>query len=180
MATLEQYIIDLKALQDDTAHMEYSIDDSFFALLETSEFQKGNARVSVDIKRLADSFEMNFQIEGHVVVICDRCLDEMEQEISTADRLFVKYGSDYADGGDEVVIIPEDEGTINVAWFIYEFMALAVPMRHVHPDGECNPEMMKKLSAHLSNDDVMLDDMQDGEKPIDPRWNDLKNLLDNN
>ena len=42
------------------------------------------------------------------------------------------------------------------------------------------PEMMKKLSAHLSNDDVMLDDMQDGEKPIDPRWNDLKNLLDNN
>ena len=105
---------------------------------------------------------------------------EIDWEISTADRLFVKYGSDYADGGDEVVIIPEDEGTINVAWFIYEFMALAVPMRHVHPDGECNPEMMKKLSAHLSNDDVMLDDMQDGEKPIDPRWNDLKNLLDNN
>ena len=180
MATLEQYIIDLKALQDDTAHVEYSIDDSFFALLETSEFQKGNAHVSVDIKRLADSFEMNFQIDGHVVVICDRCLDEMEQEISTADRLFVKYGSDYADGGDEVVIIPEDEGTINVAWFIYEFMALAVPMRHVHPDGECNPEMMKKLSAHLSKEDAMLDDMQDGEKPIDPRWNDLKNLLDNN
>ncbi len=179
MATLEQYIIDLKAMQEDAVHLEYIVDDSFFALLETSEFQKGNAHVSLDIKKQADSFEMNFLIDGHVIVICDRCLDEMEQEISSADRLLVKFGSEYADGGDDVVIIPEDEGTINVAWFIYEFMALAVPMRHVHPDGECNPEMMKKLSAHLSGESEDTHE-EAGDKPIDPRWNDLKNLLDNN
>ena len=184
MATIEHYIIDLKALHNDNAHFEYNINDDFFAMLDTSEFQKGSVQVSVDVKKLADSFEMIFQINGQVVVICDRCLDEMNQEVNSTNRLCVKFGSEYTDAGDEVVIVPEDEGSINVAWFIYEFIALAVPIRHVHADGECNPEMMQKLKSHLSynitDEGDSSEELMASEKPMDPRWNDLKNLLDNN
>lgn len=182
--TIDRYIIDLKALHDDNAHFEYNVNDDFFAMLDTSEFQKGVAHVSVDVKKLADSFDINFQINGQVVVICDRCLDEMNQEVSSTNRLRVKFGSEYTDAGDDVVIVPEDEGSINVAWFIYEFIALAIPIRHVHAEGDCNPEMMQKLKSHLSydvaEDNDSFDDLAASERPMDPRWNDLKNLLDNN
>ncbi len=182
--TIERYIIDLKALHDDNIHFEYDINDDFFAMLDTSEFQKGKLRVSVDVKKLADSFDISFQINGQVVVICDRCLDEMNQEVSSTNRLRVKFGSEYTDVGDDVVIVPEDEGSINIVWFIYEFIALAIPIRHVHAEGDCNPEMMQKLKSHLSynvaEDSNSCDDMIASEKPMDPRWNDLKNLLDNN
>lgn len=182
--TIDRYIIDLKALHDDNAHFEYNVNDGFFAMLDTSEFQKGVVHVSVDVKKLADSFDINFQINGQVVVICDRCLDEMNQEVSSTNRLRVKFGSEYTDAGDDVVIVPEDEGSINVAWFIYEFIALAIPIRHVHAEGDCNPEMMQKLKSHLSydvaEDNDSSDDLATSERPMDPRWNDLKNLLDNN
>ena len=182
--TIERYIIDLKALHDDNAHFEYNVNDDFFAMLDTSEFQKGQVHVSIDVKKMVDSFDIIFQINGQVVVICDRCLDEMNQEVSSTNRLRVKFGSEYTDAGDDVVIVPEDEGSINVAWFIYEFIALAIPIRHVHAEGDCNPEMMQKLKSHLSyelaEDNDSSDDLMASEKPMDPRWNDLKNLLDNN
>ena len=182
--TIERYIIDLKALHDDNAHFEYNVNDDFFAMLDTSEFQKGQVHVSIDVKKMVDSFDIIFQINGQVVVICDRCLDEMNQEVSSTNRLRVKFGSEYTDAGDDVVIVPEDEGSVNVAWFIYEFIALAIPIRHVHAEGDCNPEMMQKLKSHLSyelaEDNDSSDDLMTSEKPMDPRWNDLKNLLDNN
>ena len=182
--TIERYIIDLKALHDDNAHFEYNVNDDFFAMLDTSEFQKGQVHVSLDVKKMVDSFDIIFQINGQVVVICDRCLDEMNQEVSSTNRLRVKFGSEYTDAGDDVVIVPEDEGSVNVAWFIYEFIALAIPIRHVHAEGDCNPEMMQKLKSHLSyelaEDNDSSDDLMTSEKPMDPRWNDLKNFLDNN
>ena len=83
-------------------------------------------------------FEMNFQIEGVVVVPCDRCLDDMEIPIDTHNRLVVKFGKEYAEESDEVVVIPEEEGAINLAWFLYEFIALAVTHEDVHRRDKCN------------------------------------------
>ena len=134
-------------------------------------------------------FEMNFQIEGVVMVPCDRCLDDMEIPIDTHNRLVVKFGKEYAEESDEVVVIPEDEGAINLAWFLYEFIALAIPMKHVHAPGKCNKAMMGALSKHLrssADDEDYMDDVEendadlDVEREIDPRWKDLKKILDNN
>ena len=61
-------------------------------------------------------FEMNFRIEGVVMVPCDRCLDDMEIPVETNNRLIVKFGKEYAEESDEIVIIPEDEGAINIVF----------------------------------------------------------------
>ena len=137
------------------------------------EVQKGNVKVSLNVKRLSQAFELNFQTEGIVKLICDRCLDEMNQPVHSVDRLVVKLGDEYAEEDDDLVVIPESEGLINVAWYMYEFIALAIPIKHVHAEGECNEEMSKKLGelSHTSTDDNM---------QVDPRWNELKRLLDNN
>ena len=55
--------------------------------------------------------------DGVVWVPCDRCLDDMEQPITSADKLMVKFGTEYAEEGDNLIVIPEEEGLINVAWF---------------------------------------------------------------
>ena len=38
---------------------------------------------------------------------------------------------------------------INVAWFMYEFVALAIPMKHVHAPSKCNKAMTSKMSKHM-------------------------------
>ena len=52
-------------------------------------------------------FEMDFRIEGVVSVPCDRCLDDVEIPIETRNRLVVKFGKEYAEESEEVVVIPE-------------------------------------------------------------------------
>ena len=181
LGRLDTYIIDLKGIENDSCQYDFLLDDSFFADLEATEVQKGNVKAHLGIKKLASSFELSFTIEGKVVVSCDRCLDDMWQPISSTDRLYVKFGPEYLDEGEDLVVVPEDEGTINVAWFFYEFIVLAIPLRHVHADGECNSEMMQKLNEHLSADSDGMDERtnESGHK-VDPRWDGLKNLLDNN
>lgn len=92
---------------------------------------------------------------------CDRCLDDMEQAIDTESVLMVKLGDDYADEG-ELVIVPFEDGTLNVAWHIYEFIALEIPIKHVHEPGKCNVAMIEALQGHSAV--ISGEDEDDGEE----------------
>ena len=170
----------------DTAEYQYQLDNEFFLDLDAPEVQKGQVNVTLKVRKTSGVYQLDFQTEGKVIVICDRCLDEMEQPIETEDRLKVKLGSEYSEV-DDMVIVPEEEGYINVAWFIYEFIALSIPMKHVHAPGKCNKDMVSKLSKHLrvsgddeDDDDFLEENSSNEPQTIDPRWNELKKILDNN
>ena len=168
------------------------MDYLYFALNDGPEVQKGKVNVTLTVKRTSRAFELSFQTEGMVSVPCDRCLDDMELPISSSDKLMVKFGHEYAEEGDNLIVIPEEEGEINVAWFMYEFVALSIPMKHVHAPGKCNKAMTGKLNKHLKTnanedsddtfdtggDDIVIE--EEVEEQIDPRWNELKKILDNN
>lgn len=189
MGKFDKYKIDLKGLAADSASYEFLLDNVFFANIDGPEVQKGKVTVSLVVKRISGAFEFVFKTEGVVCVPCDRCLDEMELPITSTDKLYVKFGVDYAEEKDNMIIIPEAEGDINIAWFIYEFVALSVPMKHVHLPGKCNKEMVGKLNRHLrtvsddENDEIGNDEEDMGEVEenfSDPRWSELKKILDNN
>ena len=170
----------------DTAEYQYQLDNLFFAELDAPEVQKGKVDVTLKVRKTSGVYQLDFHTEGHVVVICDRCLDEMVQPLETDDRLRVKLGAEYSED-DDMVVVPEEDGYINVAWFIYEFIALSIPMKHVHAPGKCNKEMVDKLSKHLrtvnDEEDDDFEDMEEAEdepREIDQRWNELKKILDNN
>ena len=170
----------------DMVEYQYQLDNQFFAELDAPEVQKGKVNVTLQVRKTSGVYQLEFHTEGQVVVICDRCLDEMEQPIESDDRLKVKLGVEYSEE-DDIVVVPEEDGYINVAWFIYEFIALSIPMKHVHAPGKCNKDMVNKLSKHLrvSADDEedefdSIVDTDDRPQEIDPRWNELKKILDNN
>lgn len=167
---------------------DYSLENKFFADIDGDQVQKGKVKVHVRVKRMSMMFEMDFHTEGIVMIPCDRCLDDMEQPIETDNRLIVKFGKEYAEESDEILIIPEEEGKLNIAWFLYEFIALAIPMKHVHAPGKCNKAMSAKLNKHRARS---MDDDEDGladfdevegaeeDRPVDPRWDALRDLVEN-
>lgn len=194
MGKFDKYKIDLKGMTADSLKYEFVLDNLFFANIDGPEVQRGKVNVELVVKKSSHAFDFHFQTDGMVYVPCDRCLDDMEQPITSTDYLRVKFGEEYSEEDDNLVVIPEDEGVINVAWFMYEFVALAIPMKHVHASGKCNKAMSSKLSKHLrttpdEDDDFAEDDFEEEdssmtdaeeEMKIDPRWADLKKLLDNN
>ena len=190
MGKFELYNIDLKNLTPGVHEFDYHLENKFFLDIDGDQVQKGKVNVHLTVKKTSMMFEMDFHIEGVVIVSCDRCLDDMEQPVESDNRLVVKFGKEYSEENDEIVIIPEEEGKINIAWFLYEFIALSIPMKHVHAPGKCNKAMASKLRQHTARsvdedddfDTDFDDDVEDvpGDVQIDPRWAALKNLVENN
>ncbi len=95
--------------------------------------------------------------------------------------MYVKFGPEAEDLGDDIIAIPFEEYQIDVAYYLYELIILGLPIKHVHPSkGKsstgCNPEMLEqidKYSARQEKQDL------DQDAPIDERWLKLKNLFDN-
>jgi len=182
MGKLDSYNIQLKTMEIGESTFEYHLNNEFFGMIGEEEIQKGNIECKVTVTKNTKQCELDFELEGTVVVECDRCLDEMDQPIKTDGHLIVRFGKEFKDDGDDIVIIPEEQGFINISWFLYEFVTLAIPIKHVHPFGKCNSGMSKKLNEHLAVD---AEDFEDGVEaedddnaPTDPRWDALKNLKD--
>ena len=171
MCSLEQFKIDLKGLTAEVTTLDFDLDNAFFDALDETEVESGSLHVSLSIRKASGFFELIFHTVGTVDIVCDRCLDLMEQPIETDNRLVVKFGSTDSED-DDTVIVDENEGILDTSWFIYEFIALAIPIQHVHAPGKCNPAMTKaleELSADRSGD-------EESNQAIDPRWEKLKNL----
>ena len=193
MAKFSLYNIPLKNLSPGVHTYEYELDRKFFEAIDGDEVRKGDVSVILNVRKTSSTFEFNFEIEGVIKVSCTRCLDDMDLGVDTKSRLIVKFGSEYSEESDEIVIIPEDEGEINIAWFLYEFIALTIPIKHTHPPGECNRVVSSKYNKHRAvsadddeddSDEFISEDSETQEEDTpqnDPRWDALRGLeLDDN
>ena len=191
MSKFELYNVVLKDISNEMRMFEYDLDDEYFKKIDSPEVQKGNVKATLSVLKKLTTYELQFFLEGTVIIPCDRCLDDMVQPIHYKEKLLVKFGNTFSEE-DEIVIVPEAEGAINIAWFLYEFIVLNIPMKHVHATGECNKTMVTKLKKHITrqkdddDDDssaVEFDDDDDftpDEIQTDPRWDGLQNITENN
>ena len=170
MCSLESLKIDLKGLQEGDTALHYDLDDAYFEAIDAPEVRRGNVCVDVRVHRTESYFDLDFTIDGTVHVPCDICLDDMEQHVSSESRLVAKFGEEYSED-DDLVTVPEDDGVLDIAWFVYEFIALDIPIKHVHAPGKCNPAMIKALEEHSAT----RSSDEDGAA-VDPRWSELEKL----
>ena len=75
MGKFKLYNVDLKNLTPGIHEFEYLLENKFFVDIDGDQVQKGKVKVNLTVKRSSMMFEMNFQIEGVVMVPCDRCLE---------------------------------------------------------------------------------------------------------
>lgn len=191
MSKFGQYNIILKEIVEGVRVFEFDLDDTYFGKIDSPEVKKGNVKATVKVQKKISTYELAFKLEGVILIPCNRCLDDMEQTIRHEEKIEVKFGQTYAEEN-EIVVVPENEGSINIAWFLYEFIVLNIPIKHVHPPGECNKSMVDKLKRHITRqkddteDNGLFDaddddDTTDEDVQVDPRWENLQNInFDNN
>ncbi|MDD4921857.1 MAG: DUF177 domain-containing protein [Bacteroidales bacterium] len=194
MGKFDSYKIPLKTLSVGNHIFDYTLDTEYFKKIDGQEVQKGKVLAKVLVENTGSDYKLNFELEGLVQVPCDRCLDDMDLPVNHKSRLIARFGEAYADEGDDVIIIPEMEGEINIAWFLYEFIALSIPIKHIHAPGKCNRLMSSKLKKHLTKgpddeeeievefekSESLVDFEESDSQETDPRWDELKKIIDNN
>lgn len=190
MGILNAYKIDLLSRELQGQAFEWDIDDSFFSEID-GLVKRGSVHVNAECLSAGTINKFIVRCVGNVVVPCDRCLADLELRIETEDVLSVKLGDDYSDDGD-CVVVPEAEGYLDLAQFIYEFIVLSMPITCQHEPGKCDDAMMQTLSMHqaarsgqedeedVDSNGVATDEDRLDEGVIDSRWAALAKLKTKN
>lgn len=134
-------------MPDGRHEQDFVCDTEFFRNMEDADVVDADIRVHLDIEKKNDAYELSFTCRGMMHIPCDRCLDPMEHPVDTAYRLTVKYGDAY-DESDDLLVIPYSDTYLNVAYMLHDTVMLTVPLRHVHPAGQCNKAMAAVLHRH--------------------------------
>lgn len=177
MKSDRQFVIPFKGLKLGRHDFVFNIDDKFFDDFEVTEITKGNVVAEVLLDKKVSLLEFTFKLKGDVMVTCDRCLDEFSMPVEFETKLFVKFGEENEEQTDEILVLSFSEHEFDLKQYLYEYIHLSLPLRKVHPNDKkgkslCNKEMLKKLEEHVVHNE--------DDQIIDPRWDDLKNLLNNN
>ena len=175
MKQLKEFTIKFVGLKLGEHCFEYQIDNKFIEHFEYDEFNDANIKAKVNLNKKTTLLEFGFECIGTVNVNCDLTNEPFNQKIQNQFNLVVKFGEDYNDENDEILIIPHGEYEINIAQYLYELVVLSVPSKRIHPgveDGSLQSDILEKLEE-LSPKGEEENEM----KEIDPRWNILKKLL---
>jgi uncharacterized metal-binding protein YceD (DUF177 family) len=171
------FTIPLKGLNEGRYNFDFKVDNEFFEKFEESEIKEGSLSAAVEMDKRASHFDVIVKLLGTVMISCDRCLEEFSYSINCEHRLIVKPQEEALTGDDaDMVYFSADEYELDLRQHLYEFIHLALPIRRVHPadkDGKtgCNPEMIKRLN------ELLIDEEQQNIE--DPRWDELKKLMNN-
>ena len=147
---LQPFVIPLSGLTQGGTQFNWRADGKFFGNFGNSEILNADLEVDVHVEKAMRFFGVDAAISGKVTVLCDRCLEELELPVDTGFKLSVKFGetAETADAGDrEIVMIPDGSMELDLSQFVYDYTCISLPMRRVHPEGECNPEALKYLSS---------------------------------
>ncbi len=146
----------------------FTLTDEFFEVFKNEEIEGGNVKIEVKMERLERMIMFTFSLSGEVETPCDRCLGRVTIPIDGEEHLCVRFSDTEICDEEDVVVLPENAFEIDLKQWLYEYVAVRIPMQHVHPDGECDPEMTKFIT------DEETEQREEGE--TDPRWEALKKL----
>jgi uncharacterized metal-binding protein YceD (DUF177 family) len=177
MNYLSQYTLPFSGLSEGKHQFDFTADDRFFAEFETSEVEKGELMIQVELEKRSTYLSLTFSIKGTVELVCDRCLENFNYPLESNRKLLVKFSEKQIEDEAELIYLHPNDFQVEIAQYIYEFVILSLPIRRVHPDGEngetlCDPVMIKKLEELRYHGDNL-------DEPDDPRWNELRKFIGN-
>ncbi|WP_097044277.1 YceD family protein [Flagellimonas pacifica] len=174
MMKLKEFFIPFSGLKLGKHEFGYEIDNTFFESFEYQEFNAASIDIAAILDKMNNMMELEIEAKGTVNVDCDLTGEPYDQPVSSNLHLVIKFGEEYNDENDEILIIPHGEYQINISQYVYEMLVLAVPQKRIHPgvlDGTLQSEILDKL------EELQPKEIKEESENTDPRWDDLKKLL---
>lgn len=146
MAGNKDFIIQIKGLQIGKHQYDFPICGSFFKDYGNSQILDASLEADVELEKGSGWMNVSAYIEGTVTVECDRCLDDVEIPMDFECSMAVKFSSSVEDDeGDEFIIMDPADSELDLSQFLYDYVCLNLPLQKVHPEGECNRDMIERL-----------------------------------
>lgn len=176
MELIKEYEIPFVGLKLGEHRFEYQITNTFFQEFDYHQFEAAAVGVEVRLNKKETMLELAFRHSGFVNVACDLTGEYFDLPIEGELDLIVRFGEEYNDDHEELLILPHGEYQVNIAQYIYEMIVLSVPVRRVHPGVQDGSIDLSNYEKYITYEQPETKE----ESEIDPRWNKLKELLKGN
>ncbi|MFM1828330.1 MAG: hypothetical protein RL624_571 [Bacteroidota bacterium] len=133
----------------------FDLDDKFLMWkYPETEYKQLNVQIKVTFDKQVNFFMFHFNIDGSLVVPCDRCGEEFELSLWDEFDLLVKLNDvedeDQIEEEADVVFISRSETVLDISDWLYEFLMLSIPLQKIHPqdakgNDTCNPDVLAFL-----------------------------------
>lgn len=180
----KEFNIQFSGLKIGTHEYEYLIENDFFELFDYQEYEGISVEVKVVLVKKETLMEVHLTHSGTVYVPCDVSGEYFDLPIEGFLDFIVKFGEEFNNENEELLILPHGEYQFNIAQYIYESIVLSVPQKRVHPDYQEEDDFDEDEFDFLSGEEDEFDDFDDDTEEInennteiDPRWEELKKLL---
>lgn len=140
-------VIPVKGLSQGEHSFNFAIGKEFFQDFENGQIKDADCTLRVSVIRHQTLISVNCIVGGFVVVECDRCLDDLTLKVDLERGLTIGFGSLDVDeeSSDDVMIIDAADAEVCLDQFVYDYICLSLPLVKVHPQGKCNPDMLKYI-----------------------------------
>lgn len=145
MDTVRKYSIAYKGLSTGEHTFDFEIGDDLFQLFENQEIKSGKCRAEIRLVRAERQLRLGVSIRGEVIVECDRCLGDCALPVDYAGELVVKFSDEIREYDGETMWISAAQDYIELAQYLYESIVLSLPYQRVHPEGACDPDMLRRF-----------------------------------
>jgi uncharacterized metal-binding protein YceD (DUF177 family) len=174
MERSSEFTLPFVGLKEGVHQFDFEIDNTFFQTFDFNDFFNAKIKIDLSFDKKSTLMNLNFKATGNVEVACDVTDEHFDFPIDTNFDWIIKFGEDYNNDNDEILIIPHGSYEIDVAQPIYEMIVLAIPAKIVHPgieDGTLESDILNRLQ------ELQPKERLHSEEESDPRWNKLKDLL---
>ena len=172
MKSHSEFSIPFVGLKEGKHQFDFQINKAFFDAFDYDEFEDVNFKIRLDLNKKETMLELDFVATGTVLVPCDVTGEDFNMEVNGTFSLIVNFAPNYNDENEELLILPHDAYQVEVQQYIYELIILSVPQKRVKP-GVSRKEI-KNAEAVESKLKIKAENKEQG----DPRWDQLKQLLD--
>jgi uncharacterized metal-binding protein YceD (DUF177 family) len=170
---LRDFTVNIIGLSNKAHHFDFELNDGFFEKYGKEVVSKGLFDVHVTLEKKETFIDVEFEISGSTQLICDRSLEPFDYPIKEKKTIVFKYGEEAQEISDEIMIITRDQVSLDLGQFVYEFIALSIPIKKVHPSLQAEDEddgnEYKMIYSTSVDEEIETED-------TDPRWEKLKKL----
>ena len=164
------YKIEFAGLKIGNHQFNFNTNKQFFDRFNFSDFNDVFINIDIDLSKKSTLLELEFVLKVVVNVNCDLTNEPFDFEIKHEASLVVKFGQEYNDEDDEILVLPHGEHKLFVDQYIFEMIVLSLPLKRIHPGVED-----RSLKSEMLD---ILEDLKPKENSnlADPRWEQLKSL----
>ena len=157
---MDDYIIPLNGWAAGERTYRWQADNKFFQKFDNTEILDAAVGVVARAYKSGHDIHVDLDMQGSVMVECDRCLEDLSLPVDVHLAFSVKFGEGPASEGEtqegsrEVLFVSASDADLDLGQVIYDYICLSLPLQRVHAEGECNPDTVRFLSQEQGDEEA--------------------------